>query len=182
MLTRLMALGPEALYPAGSQPFCSNSGCTTGRVGHRGREYHGQAHQSTSIHAPIKKVFEYFSNPANLPEFWPSLMEVKDIEQLPTGGHRYNWVYKMAGLRFEGSTETTEVVPNEHIVAKSKGGIDSTFIWDFRGENGWTTVTTDVEYTIPVPLLGKLAASFILKQNEQEAETLLANLKARMES
>jgi hypothetical protein len=37
------------------------------------------------------------------------------------------------------------------------------------------------EYVVPVPLLGKLAEAFIVKQNENEAEILLANLKARRE-
>jgi hypothetical protein len=38
-----------------------------------------------------------------------------------------------------------------------------------------------VEYTVPLPLLGKLAEAFIVKQNEHEADVMLANLKARME-
>jgi len=33
-----------------------------------------------------------------------------------------------------------------------------------------------------VPLLGKLAESLIVKQNEQEADALLANLKSLMEA
>ncbi len=40
----------------------------------------------------------------------------------------------------------------------------------------------DVSYIIPVPLVGKLAELFILRQKENEADTFLANLKARMES
>jgi len=43
-------------------------------------------------------------------------------------------------------------------------------------------VTSQVEYTVPVPLLGKLAEAFILKQNEHESDVMLANLKARMET
>ena len=34
---------------------------------------------------------------------------------------------------------------------------------------------------MPIPLLGKLAEAFIVKLNEQEADTLLLNLKNRME-
>jgi hypothetical protein len=42
-------------------------------------------------------------------------------------------------------------------------------------------MTMEVEYVVPIPLLGKLAEAFIVKQNEHEAEAMLANLKARME-
>jgi hypothetical protein len=45
-----------------------------------------------------------------------------------------------------------------------------------------TQVTFEIEYSIPIPLLGKFAEAFLVKMNEREAETLLANLKARMES
>jgi len=38
------------------------------------------------------------------------------------------------------------------------------------------------EYTVPILVLGKLAESIILKQNEREADTLLANLKAILET
>jgi hypothetical protein len=40
----------------------------------------------------------------------------------------------------------------------------------------------DAHYRVPIPLLGKLAEAFIVKQNEHEAEAFLANLKDRMES
>jgi hypothetical protein len=45
-----------------------------------------------------------------------------------------------------------------------------------------TRVTVETEYTVPIPLLGKLAEAFIVKQNEHEVEMILANLKVRMET
>ena len=45
-----------------------------------------------------------------------------------------------------------------------------------------TRMTADVDYTIPVPVLGKLAEKVVLAQNEHEAEVTLANLKVRMEA
>ena len=43
-------------------------------------------------------------------------------------------------------------------------------------------MTVQVEYTVPIPLLGRLAEAFIIKQNENEMNVLLANLKARLEA
>jgi hypothetical protein len=43
-------------------------------------------------------------------------------------------------------------------------------------------MTTLTEYKIPVPLLGKVAEAFIVKMNENESDTILANLKARLEA
>ena len=140
-----------------------------------------KAEKSIVIQAPVEKVFGYVK-PTNLPEIWPSMVEAKDVQQLPNGGNSFRWVYKMAGLRLEGTSEDTEVVANQRVVSKSQGGIESTITWMFQPENGGTKVTFEAEYTVPVPLLGKLAEAFIIKANEREAELLLANLKARMEA
>ena len=79
---------------------------------------------SITINAPVEKVFEY-TKPGNLPEIWPSLVEVKNIKELPGGGYSWDWVYKMAGMKFNGSSEHVEFVENERTVSQSTG-IDST--------------------------------------------------------
>ncbi len=134
------------------------------------------------INAPVEKVFEYASNPVNQPEYWPSMLEVKDIEEQPGGGRNYNWVYKMAGIRLNGSTETTEFVENERIVTKSSGGVESTFTYTYKPEGEGTRLTMELEYVVPVPVIGKLAEGFILKTNEREADTVMGNLKDRLEA
>ena len=135
---------------------------------------------SITINAPIDKVFEY-SKPENLPEFWPSLVEVKNIEQLPNGGYRWDWKYKMAGMSFNGSSEHVEFVENQRTVAKSTG-IESTITWSYEPVAGGTRMTAETDYKIPGSLLGKVAEGFITKMNENESETILANIKARLEA
>jgi hypothetical protein len=111
------------------------------------------------------------------------MVEVKDVKQTPEGvGSTFAWVYKMAGMRFEGVSETTEYIANQRNATKTTKGIQSTFVWAYKPEDGGTKLTVEVEYAVPVPLLGKLAEAFIVKQNEHEAELILANLKARMET
>lgn len=138
--------------------------------------------RTITIKAPVEKVYAYMSEPSNLTEIWPSMVEVKDSRDPGKVGGGFSWVYKMAGMRFEGSSEYTEVIPCEHVITKSVGGIPSTFEWTYKPAEAGTQLTVQVEYTVPVPLLGKLAEAFIVKQNEQEMDTLLANLKSRMEA
>ena len=134
------------------------------------------------ISAPVEKIFSYISDPTNLPEFWPSLVETSDVKTLPNGGHSNRWVYKMVGIRFEGTSETAEQVPNQRIVDETKGGVKSTQTWTFQSEAGGTRVTFTVEYTVPIPVLGKLAEATIVRMNDHEGDIVVANLKARMES
>jgi uncharacterized membrane protein len=137
--------------------------------------------KSIAIEALPEHVAEYLADPVHLPEIWPSMIEVRDVEALPAGGNRYHWVYKMAGMRFEGDSETVEFVPNEHFVQKNTG-IPSTFFWKFLPKNGGTEVEMKVDYEVPKTLLGKFAEPFVLRLNEREAEIVLANLKDRVES
>ncbi len=138
--------------------------------------------KSITINAPTEKVFEYIIGPTNLLEIWPSMIEAKDIQPLPNGGNKFRWVYKMAGIRFEGTSEITEFVPNQRTVSITKGGVEGEVIWEVQSEGGGTDVTLKSEYTVPIPLIGKLADAIIVKLNDNEGETVLANLKARMEA
>ena len=38
-----------------------------------------------TINASVEKVFAYVNEPTNLPEVWPSMVEVKDVQRLPNG-------------------------------------------------------------------------------------------------
>ena len=140
-----------------------------------------QAHKQIHIDAPVDKVFAFAIEPDNLIEIWPSLMKVDNIEHTPTNGINWDWEYKMAGMSFRGHTDTIEFVPNERVVTENKEGIPSTFKWDYRAEDGGTLIDMTVEYTVPIPVLGKLAEKVVVKMNENELDTLLANLKAAME-
>jgi len=140
-----------------------------------------KVYKTITINAPVEEVFNYISNQSNLLEIWPSLIENKVIERLPNGGAKTQYVYKMAGMRFEGISIDTEYVPNKRTVSKTQGGVGSEITWELQPEGEATKVVFSGEYTIPVPLLGKLAEAFIVKQNDNEAEIILENLKARME-
>lgn len=138
--------------------------------------------KSILIEAPVEKVFAYYSEPENLPEVWPSLLEVKEVERTPEGwARKFKWVYKMAGMRFEGSTENSEYDKNERTVAVSKGGIESTIDTTYEDQGGKTLLRDRVTYRVPVPLIGRVAERFLARTNEHEVETIHKNLKARLE-
>lgn len=138
--------------------------------------------RKTTIHAPAEEVFNFLEDKTHLPEFWPSIMEVSDIRDLPTGGQHFHWAYKLVGLRFEGDTEEVEVIPNKKLVAKSKKGIESTITWLLEEHGGDTDVIVEAEYKVPVPVLGKVAEHVVLKINEHEADAMIANLKTQIEA
>jgi len=137
--------------------------------------------QSIAINAPVEKVFSYITDPTNQLEWLPSITDVRDV----TGegvGKRFSWTYKMMGMSFKGESEVVEYIPNERNALKTKGGILSTWHWTYKPQAGGTLVNLVVEYTIPVPVLGKVAEKLILRQNEREAALSMTNIKERLEA
>ena len=133
------------------------------------------------IGAPVEKVFSLIEDPETLLDVMPGLMEVTDIIGSGIGQH-YRWAYKMVGIRFEGESTVTDLIPNKKRVVEGKGGILSTWTWTFDAHENETMLNLVLEYEIPFPVLGKLAENLVLKRNEREAETLMANLKDKCEA
>jgi len=139
--------------------------------------------RSITINAPVKKVFEYIADPKLTPEWLPGMIETKDINQTEDGvGSTHNWVYKMSGMTFEGKNITDEFIQDKKIVIRSEGSIKTLWNWNFEPHDNKTKINLSVEYTIPMPVLGKLAEKIVLKQNEREADLALSNIKAKMEA
>jgi hypothetical protein len=88
----------------------------------------------------------------------------------------------MAGLRIEGDSEEIEVVPNKKLVSKNEKGIESTVTWLMDGHGDETDLTFEVEYEVPVPVLGRLAEKVVVKLNEHEADAVIANIKTQLEA
>lgn len=138
--------------------------------------------RSILIHASVTKIFEYLLDPHNQLDIWPSLVEIRDVSILPEGtGSRYHWVSKVAGIRFEGVTEVVEIEKERRIVLKDGGGFTGVRTVTFEPGKDGVRVVFESEYSLNVPMLGKLIESFVIKESEKEAEVVLANLKARME-
>ena len=136
--------------------------------------------RSITINAPIEKVFSYITNPSNTPEWQSGAIEVRDI----TGqgvGQRFGWTYKIMGISFTGESEVIEYIASERYVSKSSGGIASTWTFAFKTEGGGTRLDLEVEYTIPVPVLGKFAERMVIRRSEREADFAVAALKDILE-
>jgi uncharacterized membrane protein len=136
--------------------------------------------RSVTIRAPVEKIFSYISNPTNELEWLPSIIDVRHIVGKGVG-QRFGWTYKMMGIPLKGETDIVEYIPNERIVYKTAGGIDSTWTWQFKPEAGGTKLNLAVEYTIPVTVLGRVAEQLVLQRNEREAHMAIANIKERLE-
>jgi uncharacterized protein YndB with AHSA1/START domain len=51
----------------------------------KGGENMAKVEKSVTIKANVEKVFDFMADPRNLPEVWPSMVEVRDVQPSPTG-------------------------------------------------------------------------------------------------
>jgi uncharacterized protein YndB with AHSA1/START domain len=88
----------------------------------------------------------------------------------------------MAGVRLSGEVRATTYVPPERIEFAMEGDLNGRIWWTFAAEDGGTRFTYGTEYEVPVPVLQNVAEAFARRYNEREVETLLHNLKDRLEA
>lgn len=129
------------------------------------------------INAPVEKVFRYVSQPSNLMQVWPSLIEITHQQLLPNGGYSYRWKYKMSGIRLTGIGECIDLVPNLLLISKNTGAINSTVGFKFQTAGIHTRVSLNFDYQMHLGILGKLPEKTILRMNEKEAGLILDNLR-----
>jgi uncharacterized membrane protein len=83
-------------------------------------------------------------------------------------------------MRIHGHSDAVEKVQNQRLVSRSAKGIPSTFRWLTTSRADHTEVTLEVDYEVPALL--RLAERMVGRVNEREAETLLNNLKRKLEA
>ncbi len=138
--------------------------------------------RTLEIKAPAQRVYDYLTQPTNLPHIWPNLMAASNVVSRDGGASDFDWVFKMAGVQLKGHSTAEEAQPGKFIRYRNEGGIPSTFRWTFQGlDGGKTRLGVEVEYTIPTPVIGKLAEALVAKINERDLDTMLGNLKDVME-
>jgi uncharacterized protein YndB with AHSA1/START domain len=133
------------------------------------------------VNAPVERVFEYINEPSTLSEWLPSMVDVREV--IGTGlGQQYEWTYKMAGLLLRGQSTIVELVPNERAVHQSIGTIGSVWTYTLEPHDGGTALAIEIEYTIPIPVLGKLAEKLALSRDARDLEVALINVKETLEA
>lgn len=136
---------------------------------------------SIVVHAAPEKVFAYVDDPMALSEWIPGLVEVRNV--VGTGeGQEEEWTYKLVGLLLRGQAIVVEYVPNKCAVHQTIGMAYGTVGYAVEPHSEGTTLTLEIEYEIPIPVLGKLAEHLTIQRNSREFELALTNVKELLEA
>jgi uncharacterized membrane protein len=135
------------------------------------------------IHAPVQQVFDMVYDFESIPQWMVGMEKVYNISPGERGeGSAFEWVYNMAGVKFNGASRIVSLDPPRKAVITSTGGIDSTWTWTYAAEGEGTRLTCEMEYTVPGAGLGKIADKLVVERtNTKNLEKSLANIKALAE-
>lgn len=129
-----------------------------------------------SVEAPPERVFAFLADHANDPQWLPGLTDSRNFAGEGTDYH-WEWTYRMAGISFDGTGKVLEHDPPHRHVVETRGGIISTWAWTLEPEGKGTRIRLQLEYTVPVAMVGKIAERLLLKQNEKAADEGVVNLQ-----
>jgi hypothetical protein len=115
-----------------------------------------------------------------LPIWLPTMVEVRDV--IGTGaGQQFEWTSRMAGSLLRGQSTVIEHVPNVHGLHQSIGMVNSTFGYTVEPHEDGASLTVEIQYLVPVPVLGKLAERVLLRRNAREFEVGIVTIKDVLE-
>jgi uncharacterized membrane protein len=134
-----------------------------------------------TIDAPVRALFEFWSDPANLPRLLPYLRSVDTIDD-----RRSHWVVEgPAGSSLEWDAEIINEVPLETIGWRSLPGADVASAGSVRfrpaGRDG-TEVTVTMQYAPPAGRVGAAAAWLTGHGASSQIREALEQLKQRFET
>lgn len=138
--------------------------------------------EEITVNSYVGTVFDFLLKPGNLLRVWPSLVNIKSENAIPSGGYSFYWQYRMGGILLSGTGKHTDVALNNWIVVETTGAIFCKITFALRSEGNHTKLFMTVDYKIPIPVLGWLAENTIVKMNEDEVDMILVNIKHLLEN
>ncbi len=137
------------------------------------------------IDQSVDKVFNYVSNPANLPEWQGPPTEIRDLQQTTPGqlreGDRFTTVLQFLGRRYETPTEVSAYEPNRRLSYRGTGGPVPTQITFILEEVPGGTRFTHTQEVEPGGFFG-LAESIFEIEAKRQLRNDLQTLKDLMQA
>ena len=144
--------------------------------------YSEKAHAEVDINVPPEKVFDFLTDPKNIPLVLPGLIENYNIPELPIKtGSKFNFKYQTLGILQEGEIVIDKVESPFTYDFTSTCGVVSKWLQHMTAKDGGTRFTLGVEYDPPKSWVDKIKIDVVRKMNQGDAEKYVQNLKTLLE-
>ncbi len=99
------------------------------------------------VNCSLERLFTYLPEVEPLPDIWPGLLEVGEVQRLPRGGVMARWIFKMTGLLFEDLAERCEPLVDRDGSLAMLGDIECTMKWNFQSNTRIPSLNLDGDHT-----------------------------------
>jgi uncharacterized membrane protein len=138
--------------------------------------------KSVIINASTEAIDKFAINPRTWPEWVAGIESVDPDNVFPEKGGVLKVKYGAAGMKFDISFTTREIVHGDHVIWDMAGMIDGFQHWSYISAGGGIQVNCKFEYNMPGGGLGAIADKLIVERmNTNNIEQTLANLKKVVE-
>lgn len=145
----------------------------------------GHLQRSTVVSCPPDHVFDVLAEVERLPEFSEMTVDVRGPGRPVQPGDRFDQVVKVLGKELASEWEVVAVERPSllRFTGTAPGGATATLTERLTAEGGSTRVELDVEYDLPLGILGEAVdAIYLHGKNEEQADQILDRLKGLCES
>ena len=119
---------------------------------------------SVIVDAPVHAVFAYASDYRRWPEWFEGVSDFRPTSEVTRGtGARYAYRARLMGIWASVETEVREFVEDQGWTGIATQGLPHRTFWRFEAEGQSTRFTYALEYQLPVPLLGAMADTLVVK-------------------
>src|SRR3990172_5637720 len=139
---------------------------------------------SIDIAAPIDEVFAFASDWKHWEDWFEGVSDFRPTTAVEQGsGARYKYKARIMGISVRVETEIHEFVQNAGWRGVATKGMPHKTYWKFESMGNSTKFTYALEYKLPLPLIGFLLDSLIMRpQWEKIIGSSLKNLRDRFSS
>jgi hypothetical protein len=145
----------------------------------------GHLNRTTVVACDPQVVFGVLSDVDRLPEFSEMTVGIRNSPgRALRAGDRFEQVVRVLGKELESEWQVVAVEEPSllHLVGTAPAGAKATLIERLSAEGQGTRVELDVEYDMPLGILGDAVdAVYLHSKNEEQADEILAKLKALCE-
>lgn len=137
--------------------------------------------RTTTVEAPVKKVFDYVLDPRNLWTVPEVALAQVDIKPDGVGTSAKLWGHFL-GFHIEGDLKYAEVVRPERVVITISFFMEHpTWTLTFEPVDGGTKVTMQGEWHVRIPAVGKPYETMLAKEHGPFVDEILGNIKGALE-
>lgn len=147
----------------------------------------GTIERTVEVERPADEVWAVLADVSQIPSYSPSTVAVSQApERLGAVGQQFRQTVSVLGRHFESDWTVTDLQPDRVVALEGTIGIGARYCLVEEVEPlgpARSRFTVRITFTMPFGLLGRMADALgVQRRAQREAEEVLANVKARLES